>query len=133
MSVIVDTNILIRALIQDHPIQGPLAKDLLNSDDVVVTAHVLCEVIWVLRRLYKFGQAELIEVLETVLAIKSAVLDRPTVEAGLGVLRAGGDFADGVIEFEGRMLGGDTFVTFDRRSAVIVEKQGRKSLLLAGE
>ncbi len=30
---------------------------------------------------------------------------------------AGGDFADGVIAYEGRWLGGETFVSFDRKAA----------------
>jgi hypothetical protein len=36
----------------------------------------------------------------------SVLVDRPAVEAGLAVLASGGDFADGVIAFEGRRAGG---------------------------
>jgi len=44
-------------------------------------------------------------------------VDRPAAEAGLAAMRAGTDFADGVIAHQGRMAGGDTFVSFDRDAA----------------
>jgi predicted nucleic-acid-binding protein len=37
---------------------------------------------------------------------------------------AGGDFADGVIAFEGRRLGGDVFLTFDRQAAKLIAAAG---------
>ncbi len=46
------------------------------------------------------------------------------------MLVAGGDFADGIIAFEGRRLGGDIFVTFDKKAArLIAETGGRVELL----
>jgi predicted nucleic-acid-binding protein len=42
----------------------------------------------------------------------------------------GGDFADGVIAYEGAWLGGETFVSFDRIAVAAVAKQGRKARLL---
>lgn len=44
----------------------------------------------------------------------SIKMNRPAVEAGLAHLDAGGDFADGVIAFERRWMGGETFLSFDR-------------------
>jgi hypothetical protein len=43
----------------------------------------------------------------------SVLVDRLAAEAGLAVLESGGDFADGVIAFEGRRAGGPVFVSFD--------------------
>jgi len=40
-------------------------------------------------------------------------VNRPAAEAGLALLEAGGDFADGVIAHEGRWLGAEAFVSFD--------------------
>ncbi len=51
-------------------------------------------------------------------------VDRPAVEAGLVVLEAGGDFADGVIAFDGRRLGGWTFASFDRKAVELVAASG---------
>ena len=51
-------------------------------------------------------------------------VDRPLVDAGLAVLEAGGDFADGVIAFEGRRLGGTVFVSFDRTAIELIAATG---------
>jgi predicted nucleic-acid-binding protein len=53
------------------------------------------------------------------------------VEAGLTILEAGGDFADGVIAHEGRFMGGETFVSFDKRAVSLISKQGQQATLLA--
>lgn len=41
---------------------------------------------------------------------------RPAVESGLAMLDANGDFTDGVITHEGRWLGGEVFVSFDKKA-----------------
>jgi predicted nucleic-acid-binding protein len=45
-------------------------------------------------------------------------------EAGLALLDAGGDFADGVIAHEGYWLGAETFVSFDKKAVKLVEASG---------
>ena len=52
------------------------------------------------------------------------------MEAGLAVLEAGGDFADGVIAHQGQWLGGDTFVSFDRQAVTLLSEQGLATQLL---
>jgi predicted nucleic-acid-binding protein len=49
----------------------------------------------------------------------------------LAFLKAGGDFADGVIAHEGRWLGGETFVSFDKKAVSLLSGQGVKAKLLA--
>jgi predicted nucleic-acid-binding protein len=49
----------------------------------------------------------------------------------LKVLAAGGDFADGVIAYEGSWLGGETFVSFDKKAVALLKSQGQKARLLA--
>jgi predicted nucleic-acid-binding protein len=58
-------------------------------------------------------------------------MNRPAVETGLAVLDAGGDFADGIMVHEGQWLGGETFVSFDRKAVAVLSKQGRDARLLA--
>ncbi|WP_244447883.1 type II toxin-antitoxin system VapC family toxin [Neorhizobium vignae] len=130
MSLIVDTNILLRAMIFDHEVESPKAQALLASNEVTISNQTLCEMVWVLRRLYKKSQSDLVTAIQAWMSVKTVALDRAAVEAGLTFLEAGGDFADGVIEFEGRKLGGDTFATFDKRAASIVRAKGRECLLL---
>jgi predicted nucleic-acid-binding protein len=45
----------------------------------------------------------------------NVVVNRPAADAGLALLKAGGDFADGVIAFEGQWLGANTILSFDKK------------------
>ena len=58
---------------------------------------VLCELVWVLRRVYGFAGADCVGAIEALMASKTVVADRPAVAAGLQLLASGGDFADGVV------------------------------------
>ena len=60
-------------------------------------------------------------------------VDRPAVDAGLAVFEAGGDFADGVIAFEGRRLGGQVFASFDRKAVELIAATGAETRLLSAE
>ncbi len=48
------------------------------------------------------------------------------------MLEAGGDFADGVIAYEGKWLGGETFVSFDKQAVALLTAQGQSARLLNG-
>jgi predicted nucleic-acid-binding protein len=52
------------------------------------------------------------------------------VDAGLAMLDAGGDFADGVIAYEGRWLGAEMFVSFDKKAVEALRAQGEQARLL---
>ena len=51
-------------------------------------------------------------------------VDRPAIEAGPAMLAAGGDFADGVVAFESRRLGGVSSPSFDRTAAELIAATG---------
>jgi predicted nucleic-acid-binding protein len=114
MKIIADTNILVRAAVQDDPAQARYAMQVLETADLIaVPLPCFCEFAWVLQRAYKVGAADTATAIHALLDIDKLVTNRVAVEAGLEMLRAGGDFADGVIVFEGRSLGGEVFVSFD--------------------
>jgi hypothetical protein len=56
----------------------------------------------------------------------------PAVEAGLAVLEAGDDFADGIMAYEGNWLGGETFVSFEKQAVSLLTEQGQVARLLSG-
>jgi predicted nucleic-acid-binding protein len=131
MKVAVDTNILVRAVVKDDKKQAGAAVNLLRSAELVaVSLPCLCELVWVLRQGYGFTAQDALTAIEALLVVGNAVIDYAAVEAGLEVLRAGGDFADGVIAYEGRWLGGETFVSFDKKAVALLVKQGQKAKLL---
>jgi predicted nucleic-acid-binding protein len=126
-----DTNVLVRAAVMDDPVQGAIAVEaLLKAEIVAVTLPSLCEFVWVLTRGYKRSAGEVAAAVRNLVESASVLADRPAVEAGLAVLERDGDFADGVIAFEGRRAGGDVFVSFDTKAAAIVQAIGGETKVL---
>ncbi|HVT26185.1 MAG TPA: type II toxin-antitoxin system VapC family toxin [Rhizomicrobium sp.] len=131
MKVIADTNILIRAVVRDDKKQAQAAAKLLREAEIIaVSLPCLCEFVWVLRRVYGFSQKDIGTALEALLDVSNVEVNRAAVEAGLAVHNAGGDFADGLIAFEGRWLGGETFVSFDKAAVSLLTAQGTQARLL---
>ena len=102
-----------------------------NADMVVLTLPTLCEFVWVLSKVYRYGLEEIGAAIRTLLAGGNVGVSTPAVEAGLAMLDVGGDFADGVIAYEGRRLGAEAFVSFDRKAVRLLEAQGEPTQLLS--
>ena len=131
MKITADTNVLIRAVVRDDENQARAADRILRGAEVIaVTLPCLCEFVWVLRRLYKFDDREIGAAIRALADTESVTLNRPAVEAGLAVLDGGGDFADGVIAYEGKWLHVETFVSFDKKAVTVLARQGYKTRLL---
>ncbi|MFC4257303.1 PIN domain-containing protein [Altererythrobacter xixiisoli] len=131
MKITVDTNVLVRAVLQDNPEQGRAATELLqNASLIAVSLPCLCELVWVLRRGAKLPTGDIAASIRDLLDAGNVVMNRPAVEAGLAVLEAGGDFADGIMAYEGSWLGGETFVSFDKQAVSILTEQGQLAQLL---
>ena len=126
MKVAVDTNVLVRAVVRDEKAQAKAAvKVLRDAKLIAIAVPCLCEFVWVLRRIYDFQPADVATAIRTLLATANVEMNRPAVEAGLAVLDAGGDFADGAIAYEGSWLGGETFVSFDKNAVTLLKAQGQ--------
>jgi predicted nucleic-acid-binding protein len=131
MKVAVDTNVLVRAVVRDDPAQARVAiKVLTDAELIAIALPCLCEFVWVLRRVYGFPPADAATAIRALLATANVAMNRPAAEAGLSVLDAGGDFADGVIAYEGSWLGGETFVSFDKKAVALLKAQGQAARLL---
>jgi len=127
-----DTNILIRAAVQDEPYQARQAAKLLQDADLIaVPLPVLCEFVWVLRRGYKKSIAEIANAIRRLIKSHNVETNRTAVEVGLSVLEAGGDFADGAIAFEGESLRADEFVSFDSKAVSVLRARGTSARLLS--
>lgn len=131
MKVAVDTNVLVRAVVQDDPTQARIAAKIMTDAALIAVAlPCLCEFVWVLLRVYGFQPSDAAAAIRALLAAANVEVNRPAVEAGLSVLEAGGDFADGVIAYEGNWLGGETFVSFDKKAVALLKSQGQSARLL---
>src|SRR5215472_11438410 len=132
MKITADTNVLIRAAVQDDAHQArKAAKALREADLVAVPVPVLCEFVWVLRRGYKKSVSDISDAIHLLMKSANVVMNRPAIEAGLSVLDAGGDFADGAIAYEGAWLGAQEFVSFDSKAVSVLQSQGNPARLLS--
>jgi predicted nucleic-acid-binding protein len=132
VNITADTNVLVRAITGDDARQSKIAQKTLESADAVaLTTPTLCELVWVLVQGYDADAAEIGVAIRRLIGSANVVVNRPAAEAGLAILEAGGDFADGVIAFEGRRLGAEMFVSFDRKAVKLLEKTGEAARLLA--
>jgi len=117
--------------VRDDEKQAMAADRILKGAEVIaVTLPCLCEFVWVLRRLYEFDGGDIAAAIRALADTANVTLNRPAVEAGLAVLNAGGDFADGLIAYEGNWLGAEMFVSFDKKAVALLAKQKYKTRLL---
>ena len=132
MKITADTNVLVRAITGDDEQESKVAQaELANADVVALALPALCELVWVLSQGYRIPPAKIAEAIRRLINGANAAVNRPAAEAGLAVLDAGGDFADGVIAYEGSWLGADTFVSFDKKAVKLMQAQGGSARLLA--
>jgi len=132
MKITADTNLLVRAVTGDNVRQSKAAQAALKNADVVALAiPALCELVWVLSQGYRIPPREVAEAIRRLTNGANVVVNRPAAEAGLALLDAGGDFADGVIAYEGNWLGAEAFVSFDKTAVKLLEAQGWFAELLS--
>lgn len=132
MKVSLDTNVLLRLMVGDDEAQQQRAIETLEGAELVaISVHALCEFARVLDRRYGAPRADISASIRRLLDMRNVVSNRPAIEAGLAVLDAGGDFADGVIAYDGQWLGGETMVSFDKKAVKLLEGQGTAALLLS--
>ena len=117
----VDTNVFLRSLIHDDPVQGrrvALLADRIAAagDHLFVDDVVLCEAVWVLRTGFKLSRERIVEVLDDVIETALFVFeDRNLLRETLHSYRTGSaDFADYLIGLRNARAGCDHTVTFDR-------------------
>lgn len=115
MRIIADTNILVRAVLNDDPRQAAAARKVLAAaDSVAVPLVCLCEFAWVLHQGFLVPRQEIAASIRALIDSGRVIVDQPGTGAGLAFLDEGGDFADGAIAANGAEMGGEIFMSFDR-------------------
>ena len=119
--IAVDTNVLIRLLVQDDPDQGRHAEHLLQDallagEDCFVSDPVLCEIEWVLESCYDASRADVLAAIQEIASRPPFLVeDREKIRRAMSRYEKGrGDFSDYLIGVEGEMRGARTTFTFDR-------------------
>ena len=118
-----DTNVLVRYVMQDDARQSARATRLIESFSAEAPGYVpvvvLVELVWVLAGSYALGRAQVAAVLDTLLRSKELVVDRgePVTQALKRYSTGGADFADALIERLAAAAGCKLTMTFDAGAA----------------
>lgn len=119
-----DTNVLVRYIVQDHPEQSAAAARLIEGQCTAqapgyLSVLVLVELVWVLTSAYGFEKAAVLLVMRQLLRTAEFVIeDRDAVHAALREFESGpGDFADCLIAYRNKARGCARTYTFDLRAA----------------
>ncbi len=117
-----DTNVLVRYIVQDDPKQEAQAADVIESavkdgTALYVDDIVFCELVWVLESAYHFKRPEIGSVLHRLSQSEGIVVeDSELIHSAISLYTQGtADFSDYLILVRCLSRGCDTLVTFDKK------------------
>lgn len=126
--IAVDTNILVRYVVNDDAAQAQQAKELLRENAVFISKTVILETEWVLRGVYKLPQETILKALLSILGLENvSVENEHQIAKAIKYYKHGLDFADALHYVANITV--DNFYTFDEK---FVKKSQRLSLKVTG-
>jgi len=118
-----DTNIIVRYLVQDDPVQSPMATDLIErrlteADCGFISLVAMVELVWVLERSYRFAAKDIAAAVERLLQADVLVIEaeQQVFRAMLALREGRGTFADALIGALNERAGCSQTLTFDRKA-----------------
>jgi predicted nucleic-acid-binding protein len=118
-----DTNLVLRYLLQDDPIQTRQANRILDRqlserNPGFISLVVVLEIVWVLRSLLQQTPSQIATHLEHLLAADSLEVqnEQQVFEAAFALKRGAGEFEDALIGALNAWAGCSTTLTFDRKA-----------------
>ena len=118
-----DTNILIRYLVQDEPAQAARAtalieRDLSEAEPAYVSVLAMAETAWVLERVYRCESSEIAAAIERLLQLDVLRIEseQEVFTAMIALKEGRGSFADALIGALGTKAGCSRTLTFDKKA-----------------
>jgi predicted nucleic-acid-binding protein len=119
----IDTNVLVRYLVQDDEAQSVLASRLIEDSISVdkpgyITLISLVEVVWVLKSCYSVSKLKLCTMIKMVLETKQFLIEQSeSCYRALKLFEEGnGDFSDALIVTLSKDVGCSETMTFDKKA-----------------
>jgi predicted nucleic-acid-binding protein len=136
MNVVIDTNIIVRILVNpknaEDEKQRLIAMSLFQKfDKVIIPTHVFCEIAWLLKA-HGYDKKRIYSAFQAILESDKFVCKEEEIEAGMLMLEKNGDFADGINEYSGRMMAGhgaSVFATFDKQAVQLLTERGIAAMI----
>lgn len=125
----IDTNVLVRYLAQDDPVQSPRAtrrfERLTQTDPGFISLITIVETVWVLQRVYALSHLEIAAALERMLQADTLVIQnaQQVFTAMIALRGEAASFSDALIGALGARAGCTVTLTFDRKAARLREFQ----------
>lgn len=120
----VDTNVLVRYLVQDDVKQSRAATRFIESEcsgdsPGYIGLVTLCELAWVLESNYKVGTANIVSIIERLLCVEQFTVDQPSVvwRAVSDAKTSNADFPDHLVARIAEAAGCESTVTFDKKAS----------------
>jgi predicted nucleic-acid-binding protein len=118
-----DTNILIRYLTQDDPVQSPKATKIIEQRFTrerpgFVSLVTMAEIVWVLGSVYALEDGEIADTVERMLQADTLMVqnEQQVFTAMISLRRGWGAFADALIGALGTWAGCESTLTFDKKA-----------------
>jgi len=110
--IAVDTNLLVRILTNDDPIQARRAVKILKNDEIFIPKTVLLETEWVLRHAYEISRSNIIIGFQKLLGLPNVNVEDPDgIYQAISWYENKFDFADALHLASSRIR--VSFATFD--------------------
>ena len=119
--IALDTNVLVRMLIEDDEKQANKVKKLIESvekksQQIIILNEVLIETVWVLESVYECTREEIYRFLETLMSTSVFIFSEPQVmRNAIYHFKRGGDFADLVIVMQALYHHARKMFSFDKK------------------
>lgn len=131
----IDTNVLVRFVIQDDKKQAAIASELIEhycsaTNPALISLIVLCEFVWVLSNAYGYSRSQIASVLKQIFVTECFEVAKHDIawSAMLDYTSGPGDYADYLIARINELNGADTTFTFDKHAS-----RNQRFTLLSGE
>jgi len=118
-----DTNILVRYLVQDDPVQSARATEILErrlteKNPGFVSVVAMVETVWVLDRAYLLTAREIATAIKRLLQVDVLAIEneQEVLTAMVALKQERGSFADALIAELGARVGCTRTLTFDRKA-----------------
>jgi predicted nucleic-acid-binding protein len=119
--IALDTNALVRLLIDDDEKQAGIVKELIVSAEkqgrqILILTEVLIETVWVLESVYECTREDIHSFLETLAYTSAFTLSEPQIVINtIRHFRKGGDFADIIIVMQALNHQAKKMLSFDKK------------------
>jgi predicted nucleic-acid-binding protein len=120
---LIDTNIILRYLLEDDIKFTSQAEEIIENNNITVLTEVICEVVYVMQKVYRIDRKEIVSTLIGFLKYPnvSTVSDRSLIWSALKLYQEKNiDFVDALLCSHRRLLG-DKIYTFDEKLKKLIK------------